>query len=212
MVRASHRRYSDAVRWLKAARPRRVDSGRFAMRCFAGSILVGIVALGLIGLFAPAGFGAPGSRALGNRTLSLALGATVIVAAAVLAARGAHLLWLMRRIREPFTRPLNWEPNFAGAADALAQCSEAWKSRWAMSWVWAPALLAAAGATFAFSSAYFVVGAVIAGGRIAWGHPVLATFNAFLSSVCFAAGSIRLSTWRLALSVHREVTGRYLEL
>jgi len=211
MVRASRRAYADAVRWLKAARPARIDSGRFALRCFAGSFLAGIVVLGMIGLFAPAGFGAPGGRALANRTLSLALGATVAAAAAVLAARGAHLRWLLRRIREPFTRPLSWEPNFNGAADALAQCSEAWRSRWATSWVWGPALLAAAGATFAFSSAYFVVGAVIAGGRIAWGHPVLAGINALLSIVSFALGATRLATWRLALSVHREVTGRYLE-
>ena len=148
---------------------------------------------------------------MGNRTLSLALGATVAAAAAVLAARGAHLRWLFRRIREPFTRPLDWDPNFNGAADALAQCSESWRSRWATSWVWGPALLAAAGVTFAFSSAYFVVGAVIAGGRIAWGHPVLAGINALLSIASFALGATRLSTWRVALSVHREVTGRYLE-
>jgi hypothetical protein len=196
---------------LKASRPARVDSGRFAWRCFAGSLLAGIVVLGLIGLFAPAAFGAPGGRPLGNRTLSLALGATVVVAAAILAARGPQLLRLMRRIREPFMRPLTWEPNFEEAAEALAQCSEPWRSRWATSWVWGPVLLAAAGVTFAFSSAYFVVGAVIAGGRIAWGHPVLAGINALLSIVSFAAGATRLSTWRLALSVHREVTGRYLE-
>ena len=211
MVRASRRAYSDAVGWLKAARPRRVDAGRFAMRCFGGSLLTGIVVLGLIGLFVPSGFGAPGGRALGNRTLSLALGASVGAATLVLAANGAHLRRLLRRIREPFTRPLNWEPNFDGAADALAQCSEAWRSRWATSWVWGPALLAAGGVTFAFSSAYFIVGAIIAGGRIAWGHPVLAGANAFLSILCFAAGATRLSTWRLALSVHRDVTGRYLE-
>lgn len=211
MVRASQRAYSDAVRWLKSARPRRVDAGRFALRCFGGSLLSGLVVLGVIGLFAPSGFGAPGSRALGNRTLSLALAGTVVAAAALLAANGAHLRWLVRRIREPFERPLNWESNFDGAADALAQCSEAWRSRWATSWVWGPAVLAVAGVTFAFSSAYFVVGAVIAGGRIAWGHPVLAGINALLSIVCFAAGAARLSTWRMALSVHREVTGRYLE-
>jgi len=211
MVRASHRGYSDAVRWLKSARPGRVDSGRFALRCFVGSLLAGIVVLGVIGLLAPAGFGAPGSRAFGNRTLSLALGAAVAVAAAILAVRGAHLRWLVRRIREPFTRPLTWDPHFAGAADALAQCSQVWQSRWATSWVWVPALLATAGVTFAFSSAYFLVGAVIAGGDVGWGHPVLAGANALLSIVSFSAGATRLSTWRLALSVHRDVTGRYLE-
>ena len=211
MVRASQRAYADAVRWLKAARPRRIDAGRYAMRSFAGSLLAGIVVLGVIGLAAPSAFGAPGGRALGNRTLSLALAATIAAAALILAANGARLRWLMRRIREPLTRPLNWEPNFDGAADALTQCSEAWRSRWATSWVWVPALLAGAGVLFAFSSAYFVVGAVIAGGRIAWGHPLLAGINALFSIVSFAAGATRLSTWRLALSVHREVTGRYFE-
>jgi hypothetical protein len=29
--------------------------------------------------------------------------------------------------------------------------------------------------------------------------------------ICFGLGAARLSTWRLALSVHREVTGRYLD-
>jgi hypothetical protein len=209
MVMAARRAYSEAVRWLKASRPRRIDSGRFAMRCFGGSLAAGIVLLGLVGLLSPSSFNVPGSRALAGKW-TLALAGLVALCALILLANLRHLRWLLARIREPFVRPLGTK-HFEGAADALASAPGPLQSRWATSWVWGPALLAVAGVTFAFSSAYFVVGAVLSGGRIGWGNPVVAAINALLSILSFAIGATRLSTWRLALSVHREVSGRYLE-
>jgi hypothetical protein len=209
MVLAARRAYTEAVRWLKASRPRRIDSGRFALRCFGGSLVAGIVVLGALGLLSPSSFNVPGSRALAGKW-TLALAGLVALCALILLARLSHLRWLFARIREPFVRPLGTR-HFEGAADALAACPAALHSRWATSWVWGPALVAVAGVTFAFSCAYFIVGAVLAGGRIGWGNPIAAGLNALLSILFFALAATRLSTWRLAVSVHREVTGRYLD-
>jgi hypothetical protein len=209
VVLAGRRAYSDAVRRLKAARPRRIDSGRFAARAFWGSFATGIVVLGALALLAPSSFGTPGARALRGGVWTLALGGLIAVAVIALLLNARHLRWLYARIREPFARPLTENRHLDVAADALAACPESYHSRWATSWVWVPALIAVAGVTFAWSSAYFVVAAVLSGGRVGWGNPVLAAGNAILSLVMFAMGAVRLSTWRLALSVHREVTGRY---
>jgi hypothetical protein len=209
VVVAGRRAYSDAVRWLKAARPGRIDSGRFAARAFWGSFAAGIVVLGALALVAPSAFGTPGARAFRGGVWTLALAGVIAVAVIALLANARHLRWLYARIREPFARPLTENRYFDGAADALAATPEPYHSRWATSWVWLPALIAAAGVTFAWSSAYFVVAAVLSGGRVGWGNPVLAAGNGILSALMFAMGAVRLSTWRLALSVHREVSGRY---
>lgn len=209
MVIAARRAYVEAVRWLKSSRPARIDSGRFAMRSFWGSLLAGTVVLGVVGLLSPSSFNVPGSRALAGKW-TLALSGLVGVCVLIVLARLRHLRWLVARIREPFVRPLGTR-HFEGAADALAACPAPLHSRWAASWVWGPAVLAVAGVTFAFACAYFVVGGVLSGGRIGWGNPIAAGINVLLSIFCFAVAATRLSTWRLALSVHREVTGRYLD-
>lgn len=209
VVLAGRRAYSDAVRWLKAARPRRIDSGRFAGRAFWASFATGIVVLGALALLVPSSFGTPGARALRGGVWTVVLAGLIAVALIALLLNARHLRWLYARVREPFTRPLTENRHFGGAADALAACPDAYHSRWATSWVWGPVLIAVAGVTFAWSSAYFVVAAVLSGGRVSWGNPVLAAGNALLSVVMFAMGAVRLATWRLALSVHREVTGRY---
>jgi hypothetical protein len=209
MVTSAHRAYGQAVRWLKAARPRRIDSTRFALRCFGGSLVAGIILLGVLGLLSPSSFNSPGSRALAGEW-TIALAALVAIGVVIALTRVAHLRWLFARIREPFRVPIRSQ-HFEGAADSLAACPEALQSRWATAWVWGPALLAIGGVTFAFSCAYFVISAVLSGGRIGLGNPILAGVNALLSLVCFALAATRLSTWRLALSVLREVTGRYLD-
>ncbi len=206
---SARRSYSDAVRWLKAARPRRVDSGRFAVRAFWGSFAAGVVVLGVLAFAAPSAFGAPGARPLNGGVWTLALGGLVAAAAAGLLLSARRLRWLYARMKEPYVRPLTDNRYFEGTVDALAACPETYHSRWAASWVWLPSLLATAGVTFAVSSAYFVVAAVLSGGRIGVGNPILAVANATVSALMFAGGAVRLSTWRLALSVYREVTGRY---
>ena len=211
MVIAGRRSYVDAVRWLKAARPHRIDRGRFAARSFGGSFVAGLIVLGLFGLFAPSRFGAPGSRALGGGEWTLALGALVAAAGLVGLLQARRLVRLYRRVREPFIRPFAGDEHFEGAADCLAASPGAFQWRWATSWVWGPALSAVAGVTFAFGSAYFVVAVVLSGGRIGWSDPAFAAANAVLGMLSFALGAKRLLTWPLALSVHREVTGRYAD-
>jgi hypothetical protein len=207
-VAVSYRKsYSIAVGWLKSSRPRHIRAGRFALRCFAGNFAAGLVLLGLIGLFFPATLGLPGSRAFGSKW-SLVLAGIVAAGILVLLGHSRHLHWLATRIREPFIRSLRSE-HFDRAADALAACPDAFHSRWATSWVWGPVLLAGAGTMFAFACAYFLVDGVLSGGRIGPGNPIAAAINALLSLICFALAAARLATWRVALSVHSEVTGRY---
>jgi hypothetical protein len=192
----------------RASRPARIDKGRAATRWFLGSFAFGIIVLGLIGLFRPSAF-SPGSRPLSAGGVTLVLAGLVAFVGLLLAVRIRHLQWVFKRIREPFVRPLEEIPHFQGAADALAECSAAQQSRWATTWVWMPALLATGGVTFAFSCAYFVVAGILSAGHISWGNPLLAAINAVLSIVSFTVGAGRLATWRVALSAHRDVTGRY---
>ena len=202
--------YANAVRWLRSVRPRHIVTGAFAMRSFATSFVAGTFVLGLIAILAPGSFGFPGRRVLSSGVWTWALLGTIGVSGAILLGLRRSLQSLFRRIREPYRRPFTGDEAFEGAADALAQCSDALQSRWAASWIYVPLGFAVAGVTFAFSSAYFLVGAILSAGRISWYEPVLAGANALLGIVAWALGAVRLSTWRLAVAVHRDVTGRYV--
>ena len=180
------------------------------MGSFATSFVMGTFVLGLIAIVAPGSFGVPGRRVLSSGVWTWALLGVIGASGAILLANRRSLLSLFRRIREPYRRPFTGDEAFEGAADALAQCNDALQSRWAVSWIYVPAGSAVAGVTFAFSSAYFLVSAILSAGRISWYEPVLAGANALISIVAWALGAVRLSTWRLAVAVHREVTGRYV--
>jgi hypothetical protein len=202
--------YANAVRWLRSARPRRIRTGAFAARSFAASFVAGTFVLGLIAIISPGSFGFPGRRVLSSGVWTWALLGAIAVSGLILLAERRSLLSTFRRIREPYRRPFTGDDAFEGAADALAQCNDAHQSRWAFSWIYVPAGLAVAGVTFAFSSAYFLVSTILSAGRISWYEPTLAGINALISITTWALGAVRLSTWRLAVAVHREVSGRYV--
>lgn len=206
----ARRAYKEAVGWIRAARPRRIDVGRFAGRAFGGSLCAGLVVLGALGLVAPGSFGGPAVGTVAGRGWpALALAGLVAVCLLIALAGRRHLGWLAARIREPFVRPLRENPSFEGAAAALAACPDPLRTRFALSWVWMPAGLAVAGVTFAFSAAYFVVDAVLSRGQIGWGGGLLLAVNAALGLLAFRVGAVRLATWRVAAGAYREVTGRY---
>ena len=209
MVMASEKAYSDAKKWLRTARPRRIERNRFAWRSFAGFGLAGLVVLGIISLLAPNNFGAPGTNTLGTGwPLMLVLG---LIAGSLLYAllRRQRLTWLFIRVREPYRRPMNDHPSFDGAADALAECPAPYRTRFAINYVWIPIGLVILGATFAFSVAYFVIDAVVARFQIGWGKPLYAAVFVVLSVLMFGVAAGRLSTWRLATSVLKEVNTGY---
>lgn len=209
MVVAAERAYSDAKRWLRSARPRRIQRNRFAWRSFGGFFIAGIVVLGIISLLAPDSFGAPGTNTLGTGwPLVAVLG---LIAASLLYAfvHRRRLSWLYTRVREPYRRPMKDHPSFDGAADALAECPAPYRTRFAVNYVWIPIGLVVLGATCAFSVAYFVIDAVGARFMVGWGQAVYAAVFVVLSVLTFGAAAGRLSTWRLATSVLKEVNTGY---
>jgi hypothetical protein len=210
MVLAAHRAYAQVKRATRAARPPRVARVRMARRALGGTFVAGTGVLGLIAVVSPGNFGQPGATTA--RTgwpfyLLIALISCCILLGVI---NRAQLVWLGSRLREPLLRPLDDHPSFSDAADALAACPGPVRMRWAIGWVWGPIAWAVAGTTFAFSSAYFLVDALLARFRVGWAQPLYALAFAALSLFVFALAAGRLSTWRFAASVNKEVTTGYI--
>jgi protein-S-isoprenylcysteine O-methyltransferase Ste14 len=204
------RAYSNANRWMKAAR-HRIQGGRFAMRSFAGAVVAGLLTLGFVGIVAPNSFGPSTTGRLERGPALWGLLALVAINALIAVARARYLRGLYIRLREPFVRRISYDSHFEGAADALADCPAPMRTRWAMRWIYVPALLVVAGFFFAFSAAYFGIGAILSLGAVGWGTPIIAAANVVLSLLCFRAAATRIATWRLAVSVYRDVTGSYAD-
>lgn len=208
MVVAARRAYNDAIRWIKRARPPRLRAWRLARRlfriCFLGSLLV----LGAIGLMTPAKFGSPRSRPGGGLEWWVLAGLMAVCLAWCLSRRRA-IQSGASRLAEPFRRPLDRFEPFEPMVHALLAAPAALRTRFAVAWVWGPAAAVAVAAFLAASAAYFLVDAILARGEVGWEQPVLAALNATASLLLLRLVAKRLATWRLALSVHREVTGSY---
>jgi hypothetical protein len=200
--------YSNANRWMKAARTP-IRASRFAVRAFGANLVAGLLLLGIIGILAPESFGPTTSGRLGRGPALVGLGALILMCAALALVRYRYVRGLYARIREPFVRRMSYDSHFEGAADALAECSDPMKSRWAMRWIYVPAIYVVAGVFFAFSVGYFAVGAILSLGKVGLGTPILAAANTVLSVLCFRVAGPRLTTWRLAVSVYRDVQGSY---
>jgi hypothetical protein len=123
--------------------------------------------------------------------------------------RFRRLASFLRRVREPFVRPLQEHYGFEGTAGALDACPAPFRYRFALGWIVGPALLAFAGALFAWSAAYFVIDATLSRFDVSWTHPAFGAGNALLALVLFRIAAPRLSTWRLAFSVYKDVTSGY---
>lgn len=209
MVLTSNRAYSDLVKWMRSARPPGMNLWLRARRDFASSLITGTVVLGLIGLLDPESFGAPQSDAFANGWPPTVLAGLLILCAALLATRFGRIRRATMRAAEPWFRPLYESPVWPGASGALAACAPGSKARFAVAWVWEPIALVVIACTFSWSTAYFVVDAILAGGRIGWGQPLYALGFALLSLITWRFAEVRLATWRLATSIHREATEGY---
>ena len=138
-----------------------------------------------------------------------ALAALVGLFIAVAATRWSKVKRAVSLLLEPMRRPLGDLTSFEPAVEALHSCPAAFRTRFTLGWVWGPAAAVVAAGFFLASTAYFIVDAVLARLQVGWQQPGLAAANALLAFVILRAVAVRLATWRLALSVHREVAGRY---
>lgn len=193
---------------MKRARPPGLNPWHLTRRVlrFAGS--VSFISLGLIGVSGPDRFGSPGMEPMGSLQW-WALAGVVGVFLAVAAARWAKVKRVLGLLVEPMRRPLGDLPSFEPAVAALLSCPAAFRTRFTLGWVWGPAAAVVAASFFLASSAYFIVDAILARLQVGWQQPLLAAVNALIAFALVRAVARRLATWRLALSVHREVAGRY---
>ncbi len=209
MVLDSGRAYSDVVGWMRSARPAGMDVWLRARRDFTSSLIAGTVLLGMIGLLDPESFGAPGSGAFADGWPSTFLAVLLILCAVLVAVRFGRIRRAAMRAAEPWFRPLYENPAWPGASGAVAACSAGSQARFALAWVWAPIAGVVIACTFSWSTAYFIVDAILAGGQIGWGQPLYALGFGLLSLATWRIIETRLATWRLATSIHREITGAY---
>ena len=205
MVVAATRAYGDLIRWVKSARPRDLPAWWFARRDWLAALNAGILVMGSIGLLSPPAFAAPSSVALGRGWPSLALLGIMLPCATYAAAKAARIKRAVLRMVEPWTRPPSENPAWDGAVGALAACPSPLRTRFAVEWVWGPALGVALATTFAFSCAYFIVDAVLARFLVGWEQVVYGASFAGLSLGAFRVVAVRVATWRLCVSVRREV-------
>lgn len=211
MVLERRRAYSDAVAWVRLARPDRLSKGRFAWGCFVRSFFAGIIVLGLIGLATPSRFGIPGATAFRSGWPAFTLLGLVVLCVLTTIVRRRRIASLVERLREPWRRPLSDKPNYEDAADALAACPEAAQSRFAAGWVWGPMVVAILAVLLAFSTAYFLIDALLQRFVISLQTPILAGVNAVASILLWRLVAVRMSTWRFAASVYKNVSTGYSE-
>ena len=193
---------------MKRARPPGLDPWRLTRRLFRFTFGGALILLGSIGVVSPARFGSPGMEPMGS-VQWWALTALVGLFIGIAASRWSKLRRAGSLLLEPMRRPLGDLTSFEPAVEALRSCPAAFRTRFTFGWVWGPGAAVVAASFFLASSAYFIVDAVLARLQVGWQQPVLAAGNALLAFVILRAVALRLATWRLALSVHREVAGRY---
>jgi hypothetical protein len=206
---AGQRAYSDAVRWLRAAGRHRPDPWDRARRAFLYSLGAGLVIMALIAIVSTSSFGLPGRSALRTGWPGAVLLGIAAVGTLVALMQREHISWAISRAREPFVRRLSNEENFESMADALSSCPAPFRTRFFIGWVLLPAALWALGTILAFSSAYFVVDAIIARFSVNWLHPSFGVGDALVSYLAFRIGAPRAATWRLAVGAHRAAAGAY---
>ncbi len=203
------RAYSDAAAWMRSRLPSRAGRASFAAGALTACLVDSVLLLAIVGLVSPARFGAQGSRAFGSGWPTAALiGLAAACGLWVFARRKTHR-WVVARIKEPFRRPLEEDPAFAGASGALAAAPAPLRTRFALAWIWAPAAAAAVAATACLSAAYFLVDAVLARFEVGWQQPVLAAADLIVGWALLRIAAGRLALWPLAVAVHRDATTGY---
>jgi hypothetical protein len=217
MARPGRSAYSDAVAWTKLGRPRRLNRGTFAARCWRNSFIAGVIVLGVIGFLSPStygqtrGFSSRGQLgALGLGWPGLVLAGLVVLGLLYALFQRDGIRWTVARVIDPWRRPQNENPNYEGAVGALGASSDANRTRYLWRFVYKPLALAVLATFFAFSSAYFLVDATLAQFQVGWQQPVLGVVNSIISAVLWRVAAVGLSTYRLAASVHKTVSTGYL--
>lgn len=205
MVIAAGRVYRDLIRWIKEARPRTFKPWRLASHLFWTCILGATLLLGMIGLFQPARFGSRSTRPLRGTEWWL-LAAVVSICVVVLYVRRERIHASVTRFQEIFRGGLQQHPSFEPAVGALDSSPAAFRTRFALGWVWGPVALLVAGATAAASAVYFLIDAILARFTVDPEQVLLAAVNALVSVVILRLGAKRLSVWRLSYAVHRSAT------
>jgi hypothetical protein len=181
----------------------------FATAALTAALVDGVLLMSCIGLVSPASFGVSGGRAFGSASRALSLAAIAAACAIWVALRIRTHRWVVARAREPFRRPLDDDPGFAGAAGALDAARAPLKTRFAVGWIWLPAVAALGAGGASLTTAYFLVDAVIARFQIAWQQPAFAAVNLAVAWALLRIAAGRLAVWPLAVSVHREATTGY---
>ena len=202
MVIAARRAYKDLIRWIKDARPPRMNPWRLARRLFGTCLLGATVVLGTIAIVAPERFAASSGRA-GRSPESWAVLALVAICVIMLLLRRSRIFGSATRLRETFGGTMETHPSFEPAVNALEACPGTLRTRFAFGWVWGPLGLMVLGAVFAASASYFLIDAILARFTVGWQQVLLAAVNGLLSLVVLRAAAKRLSVWRLSLAVHR---------
>jgi hypothetical protein len=217
MARPARGAYSDAVKWTKLGRPRQLNRGSFAGRCWQNSFIAGVIVLGIIGFLSPSTFGQTRGFSSRGQVGALGLGWPGLVLAGMVALGLLYALlqrdgirWTVVRVIDPWRRPLDENPNYEGAVGALGASSDANRTRYLWRFVYKPPALGVLATFFAFSSAYFLVDATLAQFEVGWQQPVLGVVNSILSVGLWRIAAVGLSTYRLAASVHKTVSTGYL--
>jgi len=217
MARRGPSAYSDAVKWTKLGRPRRLNRASFAGRCWQNSFAAGVIVLGIVGLLSPStygqtrGFSARGQiGALGLGWPGLALAGMVLFGLVYAFVHREGVRWTVVRVIDPWRRPLQENPNYEGAVGALDASSDANRTRYLWRFVYKPLILAVLATFFAFSSAYFLIDATLAQFQVGWQQPALGVANSIISALLWRLAAVGLSTYRLAASVHKTVSTGYL--
>jgi hypothetical protein len=185
------------------------ERAALASRTLGGLLTGGIGFLALVAMASPARFGVQGGRAFGSGWPVLVLAAVALGCAAWVFARGRRLAWLVAAAREPFRRPLEEDPAYAGLSGALAACRGPLKTRFALGWIWGPAVAGLVAAAACLSAAYFLVDAVLARFEVGWQQPVLAAADLTVAWVLLRIVAGRLAVWPLAVAGHRAATVGY---
>ena len=209
MARKSRGAYPDAVAWMRSRVPPRRDRASIAASALTAALLDGLLLLSLIGIASPARFGSLGSRAFGSGWRTFALLGIAVACGLWLVARFRAHRWVVAKTREPFRRPLEEDPAFAGASGALDAARSPLKTRFALGWSWLPAIAVLGAVGASLTTGYFLVDAVIARFEVGWQQPVLAGVNLLVAWLLLRAAAGRLAVWPLAVSVHREATTGY---
>jgi hypothetical protein len=209
MAPSARKAYSDATAWMRSRVPPRRERVALATAALVAALVDGVLLMSVIGLLSPASFGVSGGRAFGSGTRTLALLGLAGLCGLWLARRFRAHRWVVAKAREPFRRPLEEDPAFAGASGALGASAGPSRTLFALRWVWLPAVGVLLAITGALTTAYFLVDAVIARFEIGWQQPVLAAANLVVAWVVLRVSAGRIAVWPLAVSVHREATTGY---